>query len=407
MAGCGETVVVSQDDGDENESVQKVDSPADQAPSLSPEDGSEIRLEKPVGDFEPTVAPNLLADNGSPSPSIAPTDHQEALPIPEADPVTPPGGAFSAEPINDGPSLTAPTESEPSAATTGGDFNPAPITPAPITPAPITPPVAPIDPFEKKDPSPIEPTPATVDSTNVFGGGKLTPVPSVLETDDLGDSNKTDRIGSPLEDTTPEVPLNTTPPETPSLGGGEFGSGQIDAGEPDTGQFGTGQFDAGGDNQIPDSLPTPIVPLQDGDGGEPKTDTESEVPEAEDKIEPLQAKTRTWKARDSKHEVSGQFLGMAPDSNRVRIRTATVDVSIATPLLSDADQGYLLAFRQSGEIQPIRVWSTSDGEYSLEAKFLSMNDSKVRLQQREGRIFTIPANRLSDLDRGYLEALAP
>ena len=52
-----------------------------------------------------------------------------------------------------------------------------------------------------------------------------------------------------------------------------------------------------------------------------------------------------------------------------------------------------------------REWTSSDGKYAVEADLVGVDGSKVRLKKKNGKIVSIPLQRLSREDRAYLSSL--
>jgi len=52
-----------------------------------------------------------------------------------------------------------------------------------------------------------------------------------------------------------------------------------------------------------------------------------------------------------------------------------------------------------------REWSDSTGKFKIEAEFVSLEDGHVHLKKVDGSTIDVPLERLSDLDRGYVNAL--
>jgi hypothetical protein len=50
-----------------------------------------------------------------------------------------------------------------------------------------------------------------------------------------------------------------------------------------------------------------------------------------------------------------------------------------------------------------RTWRTSDGKFSTEAQFVSVQNNKVTLKKQDGKEITVPIEKLSDTDRTYIE----
>jgi len=51
-----------------------------------------------------------------------------------------------------------------------------------------------------------------------------------------------------------------------------------------------------------------------------------------------------------------------------------------------------------------RTWSDASGKFKIEAKFVAVEDEKAILLNKEGKRLAIPLAKLSEKDRGYLEA---
>jgi WD40 repeat protein len=63
---------------------------------------------------------------------------------------------------------------------------------------------------------------------------------------------------------------------------------------------------------------------------------------------------------------------------------------------------------ESGSEMPaaeIRQWVDATGKFKIKAKFLSNKNGKVELEKEDGRIITLPANKLSSTDQEYLKQL--
>jgi len=54
--------------------------------------------------------------------------------------------------------------------------------------------------------------------------------------------------------------------------------------------------------------------------------------------------------------------------------------------------------------EDFRTWSDASGKFKIEAKFVAVEDDKAILLNKEGKRLAIPLAKLSDKDRGYLEA---
>jgi hypothetical protein len=51
-----------------------------------------------------------------------------------------------------------------------------------------------------------------------------------------------------------------------------------------------------------------------------------------------------------------------------------------------------------------RQWASADGKFATDAEFLSMTGGSVKLRKPDGAEITVPIDRLSDMDRQWIEA---
>jgi hypothetical protein len=56
--------------------------------------------------------------------------------------------------------------------------------------------------------------------------------------------------------------------------------------------------------------------------------------------------------------------------------------------------------------QPQRLWTDNTGKFRVEAKLVEIAPTHVRLLKDNGRHATVPMNRLSGVDRQFVERLA-
>lgn len=54
-----------------------------------------------------------------------------------------------------------------------------------------------------------------------------------------------------------------------------------------------------------------------------------------------------------------------------------------------------------------RTWTDITGQHKTEAEFVEFKDEKVRLRKRDGRIVTVPIEKLSQVDREFVRQDAP
>ncbi|MFO0940275.1 MAG: SHD1 domain-containing protein [Pirellulales bacterium] len=53
--------------------------------------------------------------------------------------------------------------------------------------------------------------------------------------------------------------------------------------------------------------------------------------------------------------------------------------------------------------EEFRKWKDTSGKFEIEAKFLSVRDGKVNLERRDGKQVSVPVDKLSPVDQGYIE----
>ena len=53
---------------------------------------------------------------------------------------------------------------------------------------------------------------------------------------------------------------------------------------------------------------------------------------------------------------------------------------------------------------PLRVWTDSTGKHTVEAEFVELKDGRVRLKKEDGKIITIPIDKLSEVDQNVLRS---
>ncbi len=60
----------------------------------------------------------------------------------------------------------------------------------------------------------------------------------------------------------------------------------------------------------------------------------------------------------------------------------------------------------AAEAAAARQWSDRSGSYSVEAELVKVEDGRVHLKKPDGKIVTVPQDRLSDVDQRYLKSLS-
>lgn len=61
--------------------------------------------------------------------------------------------------------------------------------------------------------------------------------------------------------------------------------------------------------------------------------------------------------------------------------------------------------RLAAEEKLYRTWTSADGKYTVDAKFIKFKNGKVHLQNRDGKVVEVSPNKLSKEDRSYYRDL--
>ena len=80
-------------------------------------------------------------------------------------------------------------------------------------------------------------------------------------------------------------------------------------------------------------------------------------------------------------------------------RVAIVNRTFFLPLL------LCLLLASSLSAQEVRIWKSSNGKYSIEAKLLSYQDGELKLAKPDGSTLTVELSKLSSNDKKYVESL--
>jgi hypothetical protein len=57
---------------------------------------------------------------------------------------------------------------------------------------------------------------------------------------------------------------------------------------------------------------------------------------------------------------------------------------------------------ETDEAMPVRTWNDATGAFSVEAQFVGVEDGKVKLKKKDGKIVSVPLDRLSQEDRDFV-----
>lgn len=65
---------------------------------------------------------------------------------------------------------------------------------------------------------------------------------------------------------------------------------------------------------------------------------------------------------------------------------------------------YVAEQQKRAEAKLWRTWTTADGKFKIEAKFIAFRNDRVVLEKRDGKQVGVPPARLSEADRAYYRA---
>ena len=51
---------------------------------------------------------------------------------------------------------------------------------------------------------------------------------------------------------------------------------------------------------------------------------------------------------------------------------------------------------------PSRTWTDATGKFRTEAEYLGLDDGKVKLKKANGKVITVPLEKLSEADQEYV-----
>ena len=65
----------------------------------------------------------------------------------------------------------------------------------------------------------------------------------------------------------------------------------------------------------------------------------------------------------------------------------------------------LLIFAVCTPVASARTWTDSTGKFTVEAEFVDFKDGKVQLKKEDGKIVTIPVEKLSEADQAFAKSV--
>ena len=84
-------------------------------------------------------------------------------------------------------------------------------------------------------------------------------------------------------------------------------------------------------------------------------------------------------------------------------------IAIGTLLFAVSTAGVADAFQSENITSDItsdfRSWTNDTGKFTIEAKLLKLEDDRVKLEKKDGRVIDLPLNKLSDKDKTFIETL--
>jgi len=405
--GCGERVAVNQPEEEAAASAEpSPEEPAESAPSEAPAVTPEPNLDTivqpellaPADDFatstdalgsstepvaeepaETDVEPKAVTEPNPPAPPEESGAFRPPALIGPSDDAAAPPGSF-APPSNDGAAAPPGSFAPPSdnAAAPSGSFAPPSIKPgdtpasppaieaggafAPLPPADNTPTQPPLTdglaPPALKPPTDFGPGAAGSDLLNPGAIQPPTPAPTTPEP-------------STTEPPKPLVEPNATP--TPGV--------IDDAKEP-------------GDDFSPraGSPPELAAPLEPADPA-PLPPSDSPVGEV-----------RGWSDQSGAYKIEAAFVEQDGDAVRLK-QPDGGKLRIAYNQLSTRDQGFVDARANDSATATPRIWTDASGSYQMNASYVSLSQGVLRLQNADGKRFTIDVDSLSDRDQGFVEGL--
>jgi len=107
-----------------------------------------------------------------------------------------------------------------------------------------------------------------------------------------------------------------------------------------------------------------------------------------------------------------EVLGMTPKGNRKFKAPILVDIIIdAPPESKPAGDDKPLepggrAKEEPGGVALSRIWTSSSGEHTVEAEMVDFKDGKVRLKKTDGKVITLPMEKLSKADQELVRSIA-
>lgn len=124
------------------------------------------------------------------------------------------------------------------------------------------------------------------------------------------------------------------------------------------------------------------------------------------------AEMRTWSTADGKFKTEAEFVELSEDGRTVTIRKKDGDEKkVPLDRLSKEDREYVEKYleKETDEAKKLaaagfRTWSTADGKFETEAKFVrvSQDGKTVTVRKKDGEDKKVPLDRLSKEDQEHV-----
>ena len=111
-----------------------------------------------------------------------------------------------------------------------------------------------------------------------------------------------------------------------------------------------------------------------------------------------------WRGGQWKDVAGSEGLSVTDTTTYTTAGGGTKTVFVVEPM-TEGQLDELAKAARAAEDKLFRTWHSSDGKFSVEAKFLAFRDGKVHLGKRDGSTLEISPAQLSDADRDYCREL--
>ena len=113
---------------------------------------------------------------------------------------------------------------------------------------------------------------------------------------------------------------------------------------------------------------------------------------------------RIWRFHDSRRWLEARYV--SSDARKVKLETEDAKIlQLEIETLSVEDRQFIRQKRKSKtppDKNPYRTWTSKNGKFTLEAKFVSRRNNRLKLERKDGTQLSVDLNKLSKLDHDYL-----